>query len=121
MDELHAQTVALLSFQPLPKEVFDTQVTFNLSTGFGESARYDLADTAALIGRQLKRLLGSDAAERCAFQLVQAPLFHGMAASILVECERGVQTGGYAWSDAGAGTAYGGGRERFVSPQRGGY
>ena len=30
MDELHEQTVNLLSFQQLPKGVFDTQVAFNL-------------------------------------------------------------------------------------------
>ena len=30
MDELHEQTVNLLSFQELPKNVFDTQVAFNM-------------------------------------------------------------------------------------------
>ena len=30
MDELHQQTVNLLSFQPLPKDVFDAQVAFNM-------------------------------------------------------------------------------------------
>ena len=35
MDELHQQTVNLLSFQPLPKDVFDAQVAFNLVARYG--------------------------------------------------------------------------------------
>jgi hypothetical protein len=38
MDELHEQTVNLLSFQPLPKKVFDTQVAFNMVARYGEQA-----------------------------------------------------------------------------------
>src|SRR5438132_2317498 len=34
MDELHEQTVNLLSFQQLPKKIFDTQVAFNMLTCF---------------------------------------------------------------------------------------
>ena len=30
MDELHQQTVNLLSFQSLPREQYDAQVSFNL-------------------------------------------------------------------------------------------
>ena len=36
MDELHEQTVNLLSFQPLPKNVFDAQVAFNMVARYGE-------------------------------------------------------------------------------------
>ncbi|HSS98616.1 MAG TPA: hypothetical protein VLK33_16385, partial [Terriglobales bacterium] len=35
MDELHEQTVNLLSFQQLPKNIFDTQVAFNLISRYG--------------------------------------------------------------------------------------
>ena len=35
MDELHQQTVNLLSFQQLPKEVFDSQVAFNILPRYG--------------------------------------------------------------------------------------
>ena len=38
MDELHEQTVNLLSFQPLPKKVFDTQVAFNMVARYGEQS-----------------------------------------------------------------------------------
>jgi aspartate-semialdehyde dehydrogenase len=37
MDELHQQTVNLLSFQQMPKDVFDSQVAFNLLPRFGSS------------------------------------------------------------------------------------
>ena len=36
MDELHQQTVNLLSFQELPKSVFDIQVAFNMVPRFGQ-------------------------------------------------------------------------------------
>ncbi len=35
MDELHEQTVNLLSFQDLPKNVFDMQVAFNMTAQYG--------------------------------------------------------------------------------------
>src|SRR6516162_4653339 len=38
MDELHEQTVNLLSFQQLPKTVFDTQVAFNVVDRYGEKS-----------------------------------------------------------------------------------
>ena len=38
MDELHEQTVNLLSFQQLPRNVFDVQVAFNLVDRFGEKS-----------------------------------------------------------------------------------
>ena len=37
MDELHQQTVNLLSFQPLPKDVFDVQVAFNMVARYGRA------------------------------------------------------------------------------------
>ena len=39
MDELHQQTVNLLSFQTLPREQYDTQVAFNLLPELGEGAK----------------------------------------------------------------------------------
>jgi len=38
MDELHEQTVNLLSFQELPKTVFDTQIAFNMVARYGPNA-----------------------------------------------------------------------------------
>ncbi len=82
MDELHAQTVALLSFQTVPKDVYDTQVAFNVNTGFGPAARVDLNRVSDRIGGELRSLLGTQAAAGCAFQCVQAPVFHGCSASV---------------------------------------
>src|SRR5579863_1508671 len=42
MDELHQQTVNLLSFQPLPKDLFDTQVAFNLVARYGQNSKLSL-------------------------------------------------------------------------------
>ena len=42
MDELHQQTVSLLSFQNMPRAVFDTQVAYNTLASFGESATASL-------------------------------------------------------------------------------
>ena len=38
MDELHEQTVNLLSFQQLPKNIYDAQVAFNLVGRYGDRA-----------------------------------------------------------------------------------
>ena len=43
MDELHQQTVNLLSFQPLPKDQYDAQVSFNVLPALGDDAKVDLA------------------------------------------------------------------------------
>ena len=39
MDELHQQTISLLSFQSIPKETYDAQVAFNLLPVLGEAAK----------------------------------------------------------------------------------
>ena len=54
MDELHEQTVNLLSFQQLPKSVFDTQVAFNLSDRYGEKSLPSLASVEKRILRHFR-------------------------------------------------------------------
>ncbi len=39
LDELHQQTVTLLSFQSIPTQVYDVQVAFNTVAAFGESGQ----------------------------------------------------------------------------------
>src|SRR6202046_1426878 len=56
MDELHQQTVNLLSFQTLPREQYDAQVSFNLLPGLGEAARGKLGTTEERIRRHYARL-----------------------------------------------------------------
>ncbi len=86
MDELHQQTVSLLSFQTLPREQFDAQVAFNLLPALGEDAKVKLESTRQRIARQYAALSGG-AVPELALQLVQAPVFHGYVASARVELE----------------------------------
>ena len=52
MDELHQQTVNLLSFQTLPRTIYDAQVAYNLLCGLGENAKASLLGIDARIRRQ---------------------------------------------------------------------
>jgi len=86
MDELHQQTVNLLSFQNLPREQYDAQVAFNVVPALGEAARVDLAASAGRIARHYG-LVGPDLPPLEA-QVVHGPVFPGHVASVLVELER---------------------------------
>ena len=91
MDELHEQTVNLLSFQQLPKSVFDGQVAFNLIDRYGEKALSSLNAAESRIQRHFHKLVG----ERLAMpslMLLQAPIFHGHAFSLYLELEQAAQT-----------------------------
>ena len=90
MDELHQQTVNLLSFQGLPRETFDAQAAFNLLTGLGEAARISLGTVESRIRRHTAALLGHRAPTPI-LQLVQAPVFHGYTFSICAEFEQPVE------------------------------
>jgi len=87
MDELHQQTVNLLSFQSLPRELYDAQVAYNLLAGFGESAKASLSTSSARIRRHFQALAGSGW-PALALQAVHAPVFHGHTFSIAAEFER---------------------------------
>lgn len=84
MDELHQQTVKLLSFQDLPKQVYDTQVAFNATPAFGESAQFNLAVSETRIRRHLA-LLAQGREPEIGIQLLHAPVFHGYGISLAVE------------------------------------
>lgn len=86
MDELHQQTVSLLSFQPLPKNIFDTQVAFNLVSRYGEQSA---AALSAVEGRILKhyRQIAPDGPVP-SLLLLQAPIFHGHAFAVHVELDQ---------------------------------
>ncbi len=90
MDELHQQTVNLLSFQSLPQAVFDAQAAYNLLCGMGESATVSLLALEARIRRQYEALTAGRGPS-FALQVIQAPVFHGLTFSIAVELERGVE------------------------------
>ncbi|RXH56727.1 Asd/ArgC dimerization domain-containing protein [Granulicella sibirica] len=82
MDEMHEQTVKLLSFQSLPTEEFDTQVAFNLLAALGPAAKMPLEQTAERIRRDYARL-GTPV--ELSLQIIQAPVFHGYGISVLLE------------------------------------
>ena len=90
MDELHQQTVSLLSFQSLPRAVYDAQAAYNLLSGFGEAAQVSLQSVEARIRRQYEALTGGRG-PMLAVQVIHAPVFHGHAFSVAVELERPVE------------------------------
>jgi aspartate-semialdehyde dehydrogenase len=82
LDELHQQTVGLLSFQAVPKDVYDMQVAFNLTPGFGSDAKASLVATAKKINGDFAAIAsGCD----LALQVLQVPVFNGYTASVFVE------------------------------------
>jgi aspartate-semialdehyde dehydrogenase len=91
MDELHEQTVNLLSFQQLPKAVFDTQVAFNLLDRYGEKAPSSLKVAEGRIQRHFHTLVGNRLTVP-SLMLLQAPIFHGHAFSLYLELEQAAQT-----------------------------
>jgi len=89
LDELHQQTVSLLSFQGLPRELYDAQVAYNLLSGVGENAKISLNAIEARIRRHYDAL-AQGRWPILALQVVQAPVFHGHTFSIAIELERPV-------------------------------
>jgi aspartate-semialdehyde dehydrogenase len=88
MDELHEQTVNLLSFQELPKNVFDAQVAFNMLARYGPRSNPSLDSVSKRILKHY-RLIAPGAAAPSLF-VVQAPIFHGHAFSVYLEMEKPV-------------------------------
>ncbi len=84
MDELHEQTVNLLSFQQMPKNVYDTQVAFNMVARYGEQAVPALATIEQRILRHYQKIAGN-MAPLPSVMLVQAPIFHGHAFAVYLE------------------------------------
>ena len=87
MDELHQQTVSLLSFQAIPRAVYDAQAAYNLLSGFGESAKTSLSGLETRILRHYEAL-GGGRWPLLGLQAIAAPVFHGHTFSISVELER---------------------------------
>jgi len=89
VEELQNQTISLLSFKPLPHAVFDTQLSFNLLTRYGEEAPAPLEEAELRIERHLASLLAlpgeGEGAPMPSIRLIQAPVFHGYSFSAWVE------------------------------------
>ena len=100
MDELHEQTVNLLSFHELPRQVFDTQVAFNLVSRYGQKAHLPLESAEQRVLNHFQRLTSGQALMP-ALMLVQAPIFHGHAFSIYFEMAEMISVGDIAGALAG--------------------
>jgi aspartate-semialdehyde dehydrogenase len=83
MDELHEQTVNLLSFQELPKNVFDIQVAFNMVARYGQRSQLSLDAVAQRIRKHYRQI--TRGAAEPALQVLQSPVFHGHGFSIYFE------------------------------------
>ncbi|MGD0213333.1 MAG: Asd/ArgC dimerization domain-containing protein [Terriglobales bacterium] len=88
MDELHEQTVNLLSFQELPKNVFDIQVAFNMLARYGQRSQLALEAVSDRIRKHYRQI--ARAAAEPALQVLQAPVFHGHGFSVYLEMEKPV-------------------------------
>lgn len=84
VEELEAQTGKLLSLQPMPQEVFDTQVAFNLLDRWGADSSARLSDVRAALAREVHAYLAGRAVLP-AMTLVQAPVFYSHAFAAYAE------------------------------------
>lgn len=86
-DEMHAQTVRLLSFQSLPTEVFDCQVAFNLVSRYGEESQPSLQSVEQRIRVHFQKLTAGSLPVP-SLMLVHAPTFHSHSFSIYIETQK---------------------------------
>ena len=92
LDELHQQTVNLLSFQGLPKETFDAQVSFNILQRLGPAAPESLEGTEKRIVEHLRKTVRDHVAVP-SLVLLQASIFHGHAFSLYIDLDQPVAVG----------------------------
>jgi aspartate-semialdehyde dehydrogenase len=85
IDELHQQTVSLLNFQSLPKDVYDEQVAFNVVPSFGDSQT--VGQSEARIRRHYAQIRTARMAD-LAIQVVHVPVFHGVGLSVALDFDQ---------------------------------
>lgn len=86
IQELQEQTVSLLSFKPMPKKIFDSQLSYSLLAQLGEEAQVQLEHLESRIERHLATLLqNSGTGPMPSIRLIQAPVFHGYSFSVWIE------------------------------------
>ncbi len=99
VDELHEQTVGLLSFHETPQKVFGQQVAFNLIQRYGENVTPTLESVERRVLDHLRRI--GPQLTVPALMLAQGPIFHGYVFSIYLEMEEKVAAGDLAQALAG--------------------
>jgi aspartate-semialdehyde dehydrogenase len=102
MDELHQQTVNLLSFQSMPTDVYDSQVAFNMMARFGEKSTTTLETSERRILSHFQKITGG-ALPVPSLVLVHAPVFHGHAFSVYIELEKNISVGDFSQALTGGG------------------
>lgn len=100
MDELHEQTVNLLSFQQLPKSVFDSQVAFNIISRYGEESQPTVESVERRVIGHYRKIVGTRAPVP-SLMLLQAPIFHAHGFSVYIELDRRVSLGDFTQALAG--------------------
>jgi aspartate-semialdehyde dehydrogenase len=95
LDELHQQTVNLLSFQGLPKDVYDAQIAFNLLQRLGAAAAEPLQSTEKRVVEHFRKTIRQHA-QVPSLVLLQASIFHGHAFSLYIDFEEPVSVGDLA-------------------------
>ncbi|HVA93804.1 MAG TPA: Asd/ArgC dimerization domain-containing protein [Candidatus Dormibacteraeota bacterium] len=84
VEELEDQVVKLLSFQPIPQRVFDTQVGFNMVSTYGAGSGETLADTRGKIAGEVRSYLAGRI-PMPALALYHAPVFYSHTFSAFAE------------------------------------
>lgn len=87
MDELHQQTVNLLSFQPLPKKIFDVQVAFNMVSKFGEESTQSISAVSDRVTQHYRKITGNAKVPIPSILTVQAPVFHSHSIAVNLQFE----------------------------------
>jgi aspartate-semialdehyde dehydrogenase len=88
INELQKQAVSLLSFKPIPKDIFDAQLGFNLLAEYGAEAPEPLSHFEQRLDRHLASLLAnSGLSPMPSLRMIQAPVFHGYSLSLWAEFE----------------------------------
>lgn len=100
LDELHQQTVSILSFQSVPKEVFDAQVAFNVLAKFGAASTPTLESTEKKIIEHFKKTVREHVPVP-SLVLLHASVFHGHAFSLYLETEEPIEVSELAKALAG--------------------
>ncbi len=81
IDELHEQTINVLSFQQLPTAVFDVQVAFNMVARYGAQSASPLSAAHDRILKHYRQIVGKHAPSP-SLLVLQAPIFHGHAFAV---------------------------------------
>jgi aspartate-semialdehyde dehydrogenase len=99
VDELHEQTISLLSFHELPRNIFDAQLAFNLINRYGDHSSPALESVERRVLEHFTRI--APRAPVPSLMLAQGPIFHAHVFSIYLEMEERVAAGDMAQALSG--------------------